>query len=180
MDKPLWFRLIEQWRIKGMGTTGITLPFLVGAIAHFQHATPSVRDIRDLLREIVANPFLGYVTEVRWCANVDAPVFSVSKLRAGSMPFSCYLSSQMGEISLGFSQDLQSMFGLACKGSDDCMEKLIAHSAGPVEAATCSRVRNPSTGQWEFGDFLPKEVRYIEEVVALAALEKQNKLASDA
>ncbi|OOG24333.1 hypothetical protein B1C78_08950 [Thioalkalivibrio denitrificans] len=169
MSKPVWFLLIEQWKVKGMGATGITLPFLVGALARIQGMRPSTKTIRDVLQEIVANPFQGYVTEVRWCANVDAPVISVSKRNVGTMPFMSHFASPRGEISLGFSQDVQSMFGLNCGGSSDCLEKLVAHAAGPVELATYSRVRNVETGKWEFADFLPKEVRYIREVAAIAA-----------
>ncbi|MCI0563269.1 MAG: hypothetical protein MN733_32735 [Nitrososphaera sp.] len=168
MSKPLWFLLIEQWKFKGMGTTGITLPFLVGALARVQARKPSVQAMRELLQEMVASPLPGYVTEVRWCANVDAPVFSVSKLSAGQMPFKSHFCSPTGEVSLGFSQDLQSMFGLNCSGSSDCLEKLVELSSGPVESALCSRVRNPVTGEWEFGNFLPRESRYIDEVADLA------------
>ena len=153
-----------------MGQYGITLPFLVGALARLRHEEPSVENIRGLLQEIVANPFPGYVTEVRWCAQVDAPVFSISRLNnSGQMPFKSHLANSRGEVSLGFSQDLQSMFGLNCNGSSDCLEKLVVHAASPVESGRFSRVRNPANGEMEFGDFLPNEVRYIEEACALAA-----------
>lgn len=168
MNKPLWFLLIEQWKVQGMGNTGITLSFLAGAVARIQNRRPSVQIVRELLREIVVNPFPGYATEIRWCANVDAPVLSVSKLSAGGMPFKSHFSNETGAVSLGFSQDVQSMFGLNCSDSDDCLEKLVAYSTGPVESAHCSRVYNSATGRWEFSDFLPKESRYIEDIAALA------------
>jgi hypothetical protein len=167
MSKPLWFLLIEQWKPKGMGTTGVTLSFLEGALAKIQSRPPSTQSIRQLLQEITAHPVSGYVTEVRWCANVDAPVLSVARL-GESMPFKSQFSNSTGVVSLGFSQDVQSMFGLNCSGSDDCLEKLVAYASGPVEAGSCSRVRNSKTGQWEFGDFSSRESGYIAEVAALA------------
>jgi hypothetical protein len=171
MSKPVWFLLIEQWKTKGMGTTGVTLPFLEGALARIQNRSPSTQSIRLLLQEIVANPVAGYATEVRWCVNVDAPVLSVAKL-VECMPFKNQFSNSAGVVSLGFSQDVQSMFGLDCNGSEDCLSKLVAYASGPVDAGSCSRVRNPKTGQWEFGDFSSKESGYIAEVAALARNQK--------
>jgi len=34
-DRPFWFALIYRWKATGRGTTGLTLPFLVGAL-HFE------------------------------------------------------------------------------------------------------------------------------------------------
>ena len=168
MSKPLWFLLIEQWKLKEMGSTGITLPFLVGAFARIQSKEASVDELRGLLKEIVTNPVSGYVTEVRWCHNVNAPVLSVSK-NADCMPFKSHFSSSTGEASFGFSQDVQSEFGgLGCNNSNDCLEKLVAYSSSPIEAGHYSRVRNQKTGEWEYSDFLPKELLYIEEVAVLA------------
>lgn len=75
-----------------MGEVGITLPFLVGALAtKFGNARPSAQDIRLLLQEIANNPVKGYVTEVRWCQNVEAPVLSVSEL-ADMLPFGSHFT----------------------------------------------------------------------------------------
>lgn len=168
MNKPLWFLLIEQWKLKGMGERGITLPFLVGALANIHARKPSIQAVHELLQEMITKPFIGYVTEVRWCGDVNAPIFSVSKLGPEQMPFVSHFCSQMGEISLGFSQDLQSMFGLNCNGSNDCLEKLVSLCSEPIESARYSRIRNPVTRKWEFGDFQPRESQYINEIASLA------------
>ena len=112
MKPPDWFVLIHDWKAKGMGQVGITLPFLVGALT-VQKETAATQDIRTLLKEIVENPQAGFVTEVRWCPNVQAPVLSVSSLKdPGKLPLKSYFVAKNGQRSFGFSQDVQSMFGL--------------------------------------------------------------------
>jgi len=167
MKKPDWFVLIEQWKARGMGQYGVTLPFLVGALGYKSgRSALSSNDIRDVLQEIVTNPVVGYVTEVRWCGNIDAPVFSVSRISdVSKMPLTSYFPAQNGEASLGFSQDLQSMFGLNCSGTEECLDKLIAHAASHVEKGHVSRMLNSTTGQHEYVAFSPKERQFIEDTI---------------
>lgn len=167
MKKPDWFVLIEQWKARGMGQYGVTLPFLVGALGYKSgRSALSSNNIRDLLQEIVTNPVTGYVTEVRWCQNIDAPVFSVARTNDRSkMLLKSYFSAQNGEMSLGFSQDLQSMFGLNCSGSEECLDKLIHYAAIHVEKGQFSRMLNTTTEQHEYGAFSPKEKQFIKDTI---------------
>lgn len=123
-------------------------------------------DIRNVLKEILNNPVAGYVTEVRWCGNINAPVFSVSRTDdARRMPFASHFSAQTGEVALGFSQDLQSMFNLNCSGNEDCLEKLVKYAAPYVEQGHFSRVRNKTSGQLEYGPFTENDRKFIEETI---------------
>ena len=56
MQSPDWFTLIEQWKARGMGQYGVTLPFLVGALG---------KPASELLREVAHTNVAGFVVEVR-------------------------------------------------------------------------------------------------------------------
>jgi hypothetical protein len=107
------------------GETGITLPFLCGALALSRGETMfSINDLRKLLGEIISRPVAGYVTEIRWCNTIDAPVLTVSRLE-DALPFAHTFKAQNGQISLGFSEDSSGFFGFDCHCSNLCLEKLI-------------------------------------------------------
>ena len=156
MSQPDWFSLMEQWKVRGMGQYGVTLPFLVGALG---------RSASQLLQEITTAPVPGYVTEVRWCAALNAPTFSVAKATGSKMHFESFVSGPDGEASLGFSKDLQSMFGLNCKGADDCLTKLAENAANPIQERHFSRNRNHKTNECEWGRYTANEVKFIKDVV---------------
>lgn len=167
MKQRDWFILIRDWKAKGMGQVGVTLPFLVGALARKTgQANLSVQDIRSLLREIVERPEQGYVTEVRWCPNVQAPVLSVSMVNdPNRLPFKSYYSASNGQPSLGFSQDIQSMSGLSCSGAQECLEALVSDAAPHIKRRTFSRTMNQTTWQREYGPFSPQEEQFIDETI---------------
>src|SRR5437762_2088533 len=81
MAQPDWFVLIEQWVPRKMGENGVTLSFLVGALALKGGRSGHLdeRDVRQVLDDITAHPVEGYVTEVIWCPHIDAPVFTVKR-----------------------------------------------------------------------------------------------------
>ncbi len=166
MKPPDWFVLIHDWKAKGMGQVGITLPFLVGALT-VQKETAATQDIRTLLKEIVENPQAGFVTEVRWCPNVQAPVLSVSSLKdPGKLPLKSYFVAKNGQRSFGFSQDVQSMFGLNCSGKAECLEALVSDAAPHVEKRAFSRTTNPTTWEREYGPFTPDEEQFIRSTIS--------------
>ena len=66
MRRADWFTLIQEWKAKGMGQTGVTLPFLIGALANKSGRNEwSSQDVHYLIEEIVRHPEKGYVIEVR-------------------------------------------------------------------------------------------------------------------
>jgi hypothetical protein len=152
-----------------MGETGITLAFLEGASARIERRTPSVDSARKLMHQMIDAPRDGFVTEVRWCGTVDAPVLSVAEIESSEVLFKSSLSTRNGIVSLGFSQDIHSMFGLNCTDSRDCLEKLVTFFAAAIEASQCSRILDVERGTWIFGDFQPKELDYIDCVAVLCS-----------
>lgn len=152
-----------------MGAVGVTLPFLVGALAtKANNPQPSVQDIRLILQEITVAPVDGYVTEVRWCPDTDAPVLSVAATASKfALPLKSHLSSTTGQPSLGFSEDIHSMFGLNCSGNSECLEALISNARPHVEARTYSRNRNLKTGERTYGDFSEKEKQFIVNTIGV-------------
>ena len=159
MSQSTWFAVLEQWKARDMGQYGVTLPFLVGALGK------SASEISRLLHEIAHSPVPGYVTEVRWCAQLDAPTFSVSKIDKSKMHFESFIPGPSGEPSLGFSKDLQSSFGLNCKSSDECLKKLANDAATHVKKHQFSRIRNTNTNTCEYTSFTQAEIQFIKEVV---------------
>src|ERR1700754_2768393 len=86
--QPDWFLLIANWKVKNMGQNGVTLAFLVGALCHQLRKSIVTRDdVRNLLREIVNNPVSGYVTRVKWCNVIGAPVLSVLEVDSSNHIF---------------------------------------------------------------------------------------------
>jgi hypothetical protein len=150
-----------------MGVYGITLPFLVGALSRSSGATVSMDYVRSLLDEIVNRPVPDHLVEVRWCEDIDAPVFNVAKLDYPyRMPVKSKFVTSTGEPSLGFSENLQSMFGLNCTGEKDCLEKLVEYAWQYLEKGHFSRNQDPKTGEYQYGDFSKRELRYIADVLS--------------
>lgn len=144
MTKPDWFILIEQWKPKSMGEYGPTLPFLVGAIAYKSGQTDlSVQHVRNVLNEIAHHPVEGYVTEVRWCHDIDAPVFNT---RTIDFPYKISSSvaiqrpSGEGE-SLVFSQDFQSSFHFDSTNPSTLLDLLTEQAMKPISKGRYSRKR---------------------------------------
>ena len=172
MRKPDWFLLIEQWRAKGMGVFGVTLPFIVGALA--RKAGERKLDsghVRKVLDEMIGHPVEGYVIEVKLCVDIDAPVFSAaSKARGVSyrMPFEWFFPhpSGVGE-SLVLDQNLQSLFGSDCKDANECYSRLLAHATRHVASGNYSRNWDELEGRYVYGSFSDKHLEYIRTTILL-------------
>src|SRR6266480_3790299 len=111
MKKPNWFILIDQWKPQKMGYHGVTLPFLVGALAHKSgRRRTTLEDIKQLLDDIVNRPVEGYITEVSWCHDIDAPVLNVRRLDdVYRLKATASISpTSVGRESISFSLNLQS------------------------------------------------------------------------
>jgi hypothetical protein len=79
MAKPDWFVLMHEWVTQNHGDRGITLPFLVGALAYKENSTPTESYVRGVLNEMIANPVDDYVTEIGWCASLGSPVLAATQ-----------------------------------------------------------------------------------------------------
>ncbi len=170
MATPDWFTLIQQWREKGMGEYGITLPFLVGALARKTgESSLNANHVREALDLIIKSPVDGYVTEVRLCAAIDAPVFTVTPLNSATNQMihkSSFVRPSGEGTSLGFSTDLHSEYGgLGCSDADECFEKLINHAAEHVQQGHFSKYWSETENNYIYGEFQAKDLEFIKEVL---------------
>lgn len=140
MEKPFWFRLIEQWRLTGRGEYGLTFPFLVAAISNDTGKKPNESLIANVFQTIIENPFDGYYCEVRWCGNINEPVASVKALsEIHKVSIKSFFKSQKDLTSLAFTTDLMSMFNLNCTDERDCLSKLISYTKQHVSEGNYSK-----------------------------------------
>ncbi len=158
---------MDQWLKQKMGNTGITLPFLAGALALKRgEGTVSACDLRSLLGRITSSPFPGHFVGVRRCGNIDAPVLS-------SLPLDdmfirqCELYAPDGQVAFAFSPDaMSSLGGLDCNCTADCIEKLIQYSSPHTETGNFSRVYDKQTNGFIYSKFSSNEVEFIRRVLS--------------
>jgi hypothetical protein len=166
MNKPDWFALIEGWKAKGMGNSGPTLPFLVGALARTSGRQPTTAsEIQDLLKDMADNPVASYTIHVSWCPTIDAPVFSSVHTPRATAPLALDengVSSEPG--SLEFGRDIRSKHGFDCSQTQDCIRKLAEDAFGHVSKGNFSR-NKCSTGLYEYGPFTRHEIDFIENTI---------------
>ena len=163
MSEPFWFNAIVKWKELDYGEYGLTFPFLIGAAAKFYNEKADEKFVRKVFSEIENNPVKGYYCEVRWCGNIDEPVASIkplSDLAVVSIKGKLFCS---GQVSMGFTKDLMSMFHLDCTTPEECREKLIQKTLGIT-----------NTGMWSknlgrFTEFNETDKKFIEHVVSISS-----------
>ena len=164
MEKPGWFKIMHKWQVKkDLGVVGVTVPFLVGALAHGKEGqSPTVDDARALFNAIVQRPVAGFVTEASWCDEIGAPVLqvvradSVQRMDKGRADYNASAPLVFGSnlITKWQSTDLTTL-----------IDKLIEDARAPIARQAFSRNKNTMTGQYEYGDFLPGEISFIRETL---------------
>lgn len=84
VDERLWFGLIEHWRPRGMGNTGPTLPFLIGAtrIAGTGSGAPNIADLSDLLYSLQGT---GSPIFIANCSTLHQPIVTLCDQSATMM-----------------------------------------------------------------------------------------------
>lgn len=167
MNKPDWLTLIEQWVPSGMGSEGVTLPYLVGALAHSAgKSNAGKKDIREVLDSMSSKPVEGFVTEVMWCGNIKAPVFKVVPIdsaRRIKSPYKIPHPSGNGE-SIVFSENLKVYFKE--KDPDALLRSLIDDTCQPVLEGRFSRQRSPGKFmEYEYNAFTERDLAYIEKTI---------------
>ena len=168
MAKPDWFVLLEQWVKTGRGNFGPTLPFIVGAIAFKNGQTSlSVEFVKNVLDEIVYNPVDGYFTEVRWCPDIDVPVFNT---RENNWPYKLAspveIARPSGEgKSIVFSKDMQSGFHFNTSDPKTLLEGLVQHAIEPLSQGKFSRCRSKNGTGFKFREFSKVGIEYIQKAI---------------
>ena len=157
---------MRQWLEQRMGNTGITLPFLAGALA-FKRGENSVSadGLHSLLDTMISSPLPGHFVGVRWCGNIEAPVLSSLSLD-DQLTRQCEVRSPGGLVSFAFSPDAMSSFGgLDCDCASSCVEKLIQYSLPYAEAGNFSRVYDSESNGFIYSTFRPREIEFIRSVL---------------
>jgi hypothetical protein len=123
---PDWLMLMLQWLEQRMGNTGITLPFLAGALALKRgENSVSAGGLRSLLNTMVSRPLSGHFVGVRRCGNIQAPVLSSLSLD-DPLIRKCEIRSPNGQVSFAFSTNaMSSISGLDCDCASSYIENLI-------------------------------------------------------
>lgn len=129
---PAWFVLIEHWVTRG--STGYTFPFLVGARALCQGRKTATRDEAFILmNEILNQPVTGHVVELTWCADLDAPVFGLSREQ---IPGQFFNSTVTNKPSIFIRQDILTKWGTS---DDNLISNLMDDSEKPITEGHFSR-----------------------------------------
>ncbi len=163
---PDWLLIMRQWLEQRMGDTGVTLPFLAGALALKRGENyVSVDGLSALIDVMVSNPVTGYFVGVRKCANIQAPVLSSLPLDAPLIR-KCEARSPSGKVSFAFSPDAMSALGgLDCDCASNCIEKLIQYSLPYTESGNFSRVYDKRSSGFVYSTFRENEVTFIRSVL---------------
>ncbi len=163
---PDWLMIMRQWLEQRMGYTGVTLPFLAGALALKRgENTVSSKGLRALLDTIISSPLPGYFVGVRWCGNIHAPVLSSLSLD-DSLVRQCEIRSSNGQVSFAFSPDAMSLFGgLDCDGAQSCIEKLIQYSLPYTVSGNFSRMYDEESKAFTYSTFRSREIHFIRSVL---------------
>lgn len=153
-----------------MGEYGVTLPFLVGALAYEKRQEKaSLNDVHALLTEMIENPVDGYMAVIRWCGNIDEPVISLKALDDPLMVAikDSYPRPEGDGMSVAFTQDLMSMLNFNCETAEECRNKLANYAKSYVEEGCFSKNLNPETQRREFGRFSVKDIDFIKNVIPM-------------
>jgi hypothetical protein len=166
MKKPDWFILIEQWKKKGMGERGVTLPFIVGALAHKRgEGDLGAQHVRNVLEDIRKHPVEGHVTHITWCHDRAAPLLEVMRIE-DALKTSVTIPRPSGEgDSIVFGRLLYDRW--KSKDPDDLLRQLEDDATEPVSKGHYSRKKiwKEDHFETEYGDFEAKELDYIQSTI---------------
>jgi len=168
MTLPDWFVLLEQWKKQGRGEYGPTLPFIVGATAYKNgQINLNTEHVQKVIDEIAYNPVKGYFTEVRWCPDIDAPVFNTREIS-----WLYKLVSQVEFVppssekkSIVFGQNIQSGFHFGTSDPVTLLDCLVQHATEPVSKGMFSRCRAKDGLHCEFREFSENDLEYIRNTI---------------
>jgi hypothetical protein len=171
MELPDWFVLIREWRARGIGQVGVTVPFMVGALARASGTEKTDKqDVLSALNDIARHPVDGFVISVSYCPNIQAPVLSADSLTDKQrMPLTYYLTGDNGQQSLGFSQNAVSFLCLDCSKAQQCLNAFAEKAAPHVEKGEFSRVMGEDPWEPIYGPFSDSDLQFIDETIGAAS-----------
>jgi hypothetical protein len=161
---PDWFVLIKAWIDRDK--YGLTLPFLVGARALLSGGGEMQRkDIVKILDEIIQKPVEDYIVHIRWCSDIQSPVFAVYKNNSPQrLRDHCIdiISETTSEISLIVDNNLAAVWKIRAE-KQTLLETLVEKSEEDVLNGNYSRYY--SIDGLQFGPFLTEDIQFINEAV---------------
>jgi hypothetical protein len=167
MREPDWFILIKQW-VANPRRTGLTLPFLVGALARKAGRTGADEQyVREVLNEIVARPVGGYVAQVSWCGDIRAPVLSTARVGSRhkmASPTGLPNGPAAGN-TLAFTRNIVDHWSL--KDPRDLLEKLTEDAVRAIRDGGYSRRPADDSGEFEYADFTTAELEFIDGAIGI-------------
>jgi hypothetical protein len=157
---PDWLLLTQSWVEKRHGVNGVTLPFLVGALAYRDgKERPTLADARALLDEMKAHPIATHVVEVQRCGDLGVAVLKAAPAPSQYSPVVGFRSPSGQGFCLVFGPNFTSFWG--SPKPEELLERLLDESKLPIEKRTFSRERYPQA--WRA--FKPWEVAFIRETI---------------
>ncbi|HYV40083.1 MAG TPA: hypothetical protein VE988_30635 [Gemmataceae bacterium] len=140
MANPTWFKLLKSWTGEGL-----TLQFVVGALAMHEGRIATLEDAEHVLNEIAANRVGGSTVEARWCyEKLEAPVL-------------CLIDSPTESTGLIFHPDLRKKWNMT--DPVQLRQKLLRCAEGPINNGNFSR--EPGLGRPQDSPFSPDDVGFI-------------------
>jgi hypothetical protein len=89
---PFWYKLIYQW-VCIEGNSGLSLPFLLGALHEGTDSLPEITDTRMLINEMEETESPEIIT-IKYCPDLDEPVFGLEE-RSTKFSLGFYMSDNL-------------------------------------------------------------------------------------
>ncbi len=160
MSNPDWFVLMKEWVAQNHGDRGVTLPFLVGALAYKQNnEASSWKDARSVLTQMIEQPVENHVTEIAWCSSLGTPILTAATAPSPFQPQVGFRYPSSEIMSLVFGLDLQNRWNSS--NGNDLLESLLDDAEVAIHDRTYSRDPTSKT----YKPFQPWEKRFIEETI---------------
>jgi hypothetical protein len=161
--KPDWFVLMREWRAQNHGDRGITLPFLVGALAHKRNKSqPTLEDVKSLFHEMVTKPLDDFTTEVGWCSTLGAPVLAATPAPPKFTSKVGFRHPSQDWLCVVFGEELQRHW--RSSDADELAEKLIWDANEAIVERKYSRDSKSNT----YREFEKWEKRFIEQTIMVS------------
>jgi hypothetical protein len=165
--RPDWFTIIDRWIPERMGDSGVTLPFLVGALLYLRgESLCSSSVVEDVLHDMVRHPVDDRSVMVSWCSYIDAPVLHI-------VAVSTYVDSALRAALLGpdgltaamvFGANL--MWRWESIDPQELMSRLVRDASAYVSNGQFSRRRLNGASEYSYGALSSDELAYVRRIVS--------------
>lgn len=160
MTKPDWFLLMQEWVKQGHGDRGVTLPFLVGAIATRNNTLqPTLEDARAILTDMIKNPIEDYSTDIGWCSTLGTPVLAAIASPSPATSKVGFARPLGNDLCVIFGDQLQQHWNLW--DAQSLLDELIDDARDAITAGNYSRDAKEKT----YRPFEPWEISFIKETL---------------